>query len=228
MDPDVVQNLIYRDFSLGFHGHQHKPQYLDFRFRYGSPRKMTLISAGTLCGGAAYGYKRSYSLVQLDTENRSGKLHVREMQNDNLLMPIWGQHSSPSNPTGSLDFDFDLPSVPEVSYKQYTLVLLQGQSLYEQGDFRDASEVLLSVLDQDELARPLLLDCLLQLKDCEKITSVFDPPRGSAEAIAVMDSLWEQGRRDELAILLSSSAIASSVDPSVSEVRAKYISRLTR
>ena len=43
MDPDIVQNLIYRDFSLGLHGHQHKPEYLDYRFRHGSNRKITLI-----------------------------------------------------------------------------------------------------------------------------------------------------------------------------------------
>ena len=228
MDPDIVQNLVYRGFGLGFHGHQHKPQYLDFRFRYGSSRKITLISAGTLCGGAAYGFKRSYNLVQLDTENRSGKLHVREMQNDNLQMPIWGQHSSPSNPTGSLDFDFDPPPASESGNNRETSLLLQAQSLFEQGDFQPASEILLSVLEQDELARPFLLECLLQLKDHERIESVFYPPRGSAEAIAVMDSLWEEGRRDQLAQLLANSVIAESTDPSVSEVRAQYISRLTR
>ena len=138
MDPDIVQNLVYRGFSLGFHGHQHKPQHLDFRFRYGSARKITLISAGTLCGGAAYGFKRSYNLVQLDTENRCGKLHVREMKNHNLLMPIWGQHSLPSksNPTGSLDFEFDTPPASQSGYKQQTYLLLQAQALFEQGDFQ--------------------------------------------------------------------------------------------
>src|SRR5207244_2460691 len=32
MDPDLIQNLIDRGFSLGFHGHQHHPQFLDTRF----------------------------------------------------------------------------------------------------------------------------------------------------------------------------------------------------
>ena len=228
MDPDIVQNLVYRGFSLGFHGHQHKPQYLDFRFRYGSTRKITLISAGTLCGGAAYGFKRSYNLVQLDTENRSGKLHVREMQNDNLLMPIWGQHSSPANPSGSLDFDFDPPPASQVAYKRDTSLLLQAQSLFEQGELQHASEVLLSVIGQDELARPILLECLIQLGDHERIISVFNPPKGSAEAIAVIDSLWAEGRRDQLVQLLACSVVAESADPSVKEIRAQYVSRLTR
>lgn len=36
MDPDLIQNLIDRGFSLGFHGHQHRPQFLDTRFRHGT------------------------------------------------------------------------------------------------------------------------------------------------------------------------------------------------
>ena len=89
-------------------------------------RKITLISAGTLCGGAAYGFKRSYNLIQLDLENHSGKLHVREMQNDNLQMPIWGKHSSPPNLTGSLAFTFDPPPKPQGGHSQNISILIGG------------------------------------------------------------------------------------------------------
>ena len=51
MDPDFIQNLIDRGFSLGLHGHLHRPQYLDTKFRHGIERKITVIGAGTLCGG---------------------------------------------------------------------------------------------------------------------------------------------------------------------------------
>ena len=228
MDPDIVQNIIYRDFSLGLHGHQHKPEYLDYRFRHGSDRKLTLISAGTLCGGAAYGFKRSYNLIQLDLENHSGKLHVREMQNDNLQMPIWGKHSAPSNLTGSLDFTFDPPPQPQGGNSQNTSILMEAQLLHEQGEFGKAAEALLSLQGQDELGRPILLDCLLQMKDDAGIISIFDPPHGSLEAIAVMDSLWAEGRRERLGQLLESPTINASSDPSVTEVRTKYQMRLIR
>ena len=228
MDSDTVQNLVYRDFSLGFHGHQHRPQYLDFRFRYGSDRKMTLISAGTLCGGAAYGFRRSYNLVQLDTDKNSGKLHVREMQNENLKMPIWGPHSSPLNPTGALPFTFDPPPAPQSGHTRHTTLLLQAQILYDQSEFRQASDILSSIRETDELARRILLDCLLRLSDYERIIAAFYPPRGSAEAIAVMDSLWNEGRRDQLAELLGCSVIVDSGDPAVAEVRSKYLSRVMR
>ena len=229
MDPDIVQNLIYRDFSLGLHGHQHRPQYLDYRFQHGSDRKITLISAGTLCGGAAYGYKRSYNLIQLDLENHSGKLHVREMQNDNLQMPIWGKHLSPSNLTGSLSFAFDPPpNKPQGGHSQNTSILLEAQLLHEQGEFGKAAEALSSLQGLDELGRPILLDCLLQLRDYSSVISVFDPPQGSSEAIAVMDSLWAEGRRERLRQLLESPPIKGSLDPSVTEVRTKYQMRLIR
>lgn len=51
MDPDVLQFLIDSGFSIGFHGHQHKPQFIDERFKLGGESKITLVSAGTLCGG---------------------------------------------------------------------------------------------------------------------------------------------------------------------------------
>ena len=60
--------------------------------------------------------------------------------------------------------------------------------LHEQGEFGKAAEALLSLQGQDELGRPILLDCLLQMKDDAGIISIFDPPHGSLEAIAVMDS----------------------------------------
>ena len=51
MDAETLQNLIDAGFSIGFHGHQHKPRFIDEHFRFGAGRKITVISAGTLCGG---------------------------------------------------------------------------------------------------------------------------------------------------------------------------------
>ena len=75
MDPGIVQNLIDGGFSLGFHGHQHKPQFLDTRFRHGPNRLINLISAGTLCGGPAFRFGRAYDVVELNIGERTGRLH---------------------------------------------------------------------------------------------------------------------------------------------------------
>ena len=87
----------------------------------------------------------------------------------------------------------------------------------------------MSLQGQDELGRPILLDCLLQMKDDASIISIFDPPHGSSEAIAVMDSLWAEGMREKVkAITWVAPNKCTSTDPSVTEVRKKYHLRLMR
>jgi hypothetical protein len=228
MDPDLIQNLIDRGFSLGFHGHQHRPQFLDTRFRYGTDRKITVISAGTLCGGASYRYGRAYNIVELETDNRTGRLHVREMQNDNLSLPIWGRRSLPPNTSAYYDFQYDTPPEPTVHLNANTTALIEAQGLYEAGEYQKAADILAGVVVSDELARPLLLDCFLKLKDMPGLLATFDPPASDAEAIHVMDALWAEGRRDRLDEVLRLPLIAESADLSVMEMRKKYGARLTK
>ncbi len=226
MDPDTIQNFIDGGFSLGFHGHQHKPQYLNTRFRYGSDRRITVVSAGTLCGSAAYGFRRAYNIVELDTKARSGCLHVRVMQNDNLQMPIWGPGSVGSGSGGSLDFQFDAPPQPFVSSNQNTSFLAQAAEHFDKEQYGQAAELLLPLAERDSLARPLLLSCLTELRDAAKINSVFDPPTSAAEAIALMDALWQEGKLERLSEVLTIPLVADSTDGSVIEMKTKYTARL--
>jgi hypothetical protein len=165
MDPDLIQNLIDRGFSLGFHGHQHRPQFLDTRFRHGTDRRITVISAGTLCGGASFRFGRAYNVVELDTGTRTGRLHVREMQNDNLSLPIWGRRALPPNTSAYYDFQYDPPPEPTVHPNANTAALIEAERFYDLTDYRNAADVLAPVAASDDLARPLLLDCLIRLKD---------------------------------------------------------------
>jgi hypothetical protein len=226
MDPDLVQNLIHREFSLGFHGHQHRPQFLDTRFRHGVERGITIISAGTLCGSASFRHGRAYNIVEIDTDHRTGRLHVREMQNDNLSMPIWGRRSLPPQTSPYYEFRYDPPPIAEQGASANTVALLEAQRLYDAGDHSGAARILAGVVASDDLARPLLLDCYLKLRDMLAIIAAFDPPASEAEAIHVMDALWADGRRDRLREALRLPLIAESADPSVGEIRAKYLARL--
>lgn len=214
MDPDLVQNLIDRGFSLGFHGHQHRPQHIDARFRYGVDRKITVISAGTLCGGASYRYGRSYNVVEIDTNARTGRLHVREMQNEDLARPIWGRRSLSLNPSGYYDFGFDAPPEPPAASYPVTAALIEAQHLFDKQEYKKAADILLTrPAADDELARRLLLDCLSRLKDDTALIANFDPPVSETEAIYVMDALWAEGQRDRVHELLNSPLIANSTDP---------------
>jgi hypothetical protein len=224
MDPDVVQNLIDCGFSLGFHGHQHRPQFLDTRFRHGPDRRITVVSAGTLCGGAAFRHGRAYNIVEIDTAARTGRLHLREMQNDRLHMPIWGPRALPPNQTAYLDFTFD-PPPPFIRPNRLTVLLNDAQSHFDKGNYSEAAEVLGPLASGDPLARRLLLECLLR-GNRDAIAATFDPPESSAEAIALMDALWEEGSRPRLTEVMALPLVADSADGAVKEIRDKYAARL--
>lgn len=226
MDPDVLQNLIDCGFSLGFHGHQHRPQCLDCRFRYGGDRRIAVISAGTLCGGPAFRFGRAYNIVEIDPNERSGRLHVREMQNDNLNLPIWGARSLPPNTQSYLDFEYDPAPEPLVRVTHDTSALLEAESLYSRGEYGAAAAILDNVAATDDLARRILLECHIATGNHGEIARIFDPPQGTIEAIALMDSLWSEGRKDRLREVLAEDFIAESADPSVIELRDKYEQRL--
>jgi 3',5'-cyclic AMP phosphodiesterase CpdA len=225
MNPDIVQNLIDRGFSLGFHGHQHRPHYLDTRFRHGHERRITVISAGTLCGSASYGFKRAYNIIELNVPERTGRLHVREMRNDNLHLPIFGRRPLPAATSPYYDFRYEGPPAP-IAFNTNTVALAEAQRLYDNNDFKGAASILRSLLAAEPLARPLLLDCLVRLKDDAAITSIFDPPDSGAEAIHLMDSLWQMRNLDRLKALLAVPLIAESSDPAVIEMRKKYLARI--
>lgn len=228
MAPDFLQNLIDRGFSLGFHGHQHRPQFISTRFRHGIDRNITVISAGTLGTSEPFRNHSAYNVIELDTDNRTGRLHVREMQNDNLNLPIWGRCTLPPNTAAYYDFEFDAPPKPVCNFNVNTGALVEAQRLHGLGNYREAADLLILVAASDALARPLLLDCLVKLKDTSALVVYFDPPASDAEAIHIMDALWTEGRQERLEEILKSPLIAKSTDPSVVEMRKKYSARLRK
>lgn len=228
LDPDIVQNLINRGFSLGFHGHQHKPQFLDTRFRHGPERRITIISAGTLCGGADFRFGRAYNVVELDTEEKKGCLHVREMQNPNLSLPIWGPRSLPPFSTSYIDFDFEPPPKPVVRSDKNTIALMRAKELFDQKEYRKVAKIVLPLKASDPLARRLLLESLGQLNDTSEIIEQFDPPESAGEAISLMNALWAEKKPHRLLELLKTPPIADSTDPSIIEMQNKYAERLSK
>lgn len=225
MDPDMLQHLIDGGFSLGFHGHQHRPQFLDTRFKYGAERRITVISAGTLCGSASFRFARAYNVVELDTDAGSGRLHLREMHNDTLEFPIWAQRPLPPGSGDYLEFKFDPPPAPIMRASDATAALLRAEGLYDSGDYRGAADTLSALASRDEIARRLLVEALHKLGDTQGLIGLLDPPKSAAEAIVLMDALWNEGRRDRLRSLLDEMGL-KTLDPSVGELRNKYLARL--
>ena len=228
LDGDVIQNLIHAGFSLGFHGHQHRPEFIDTRFLYGPNRRLTLIGAGTLCGGTEPRFSRGYNLVELDVANKKGRLHVREMQNPNPQMPIWGPRGLRGSGKSYLDFSFDGPPRLVVGGPRVAEVLRAAQLQYEKGEYGEAAEALWPLAQRDDLARRLLLECLLMNERASEILRLCNPPRSSAEAIALMDALWSEGKHGRLRSFVQGGDWARFDDPSVRELRVKYLRKLSR
>jgi len=227
MPAGILQNLIDCGFSLGFHGHQHRPQCLDTRFRYGANRRITVISAGTLCGSASYNHGRAYNIVEIDTAQKTGLLHVRESQNAPAEIPIWGRRAITTDKM-TLDFQFDGPPEPLNRTDSTTQNLITAQSLYFEKRYDEAAEYLRRSAGSDELSRRLLLDCLTTLKASAEIIARFDPPQSAAEILALMDALWQEKRLERLRMLLAEPSVAASLDASVVEFRKKYQARLSK
>ena len=228
MNPDIVQNLIDSGFSLGFHGHQHRPEFLNSRFRHGVDRSITVIRAGTLCGNAAYGFGRAYNLVEIDTDANSGRLFVREVQNSASQMPIWGPRLMQSQHQHFLEFRFDAPPDSLIDSNKNTALLDEAQQLYENRRYEEASQLLSQLAATEELARRLFLECLIELDDMPGIIANFDPPASSVEAIVLMDALWGERNRTRLKEILDLPFVKESEDGAVIEMREKYAARLSR
>src|SRR5205823_6616762 len=149
------------------------------------------------------------------TGTRIGRLHSREMQNDNLQFPIWGSRPLLPGASSYLDFEYDSAPAPLVRSGQQTSVLVTAQTLYEKGDYRKAAQFLKHLASSDDLARRLLLECLQQLQDFPQIITHFDPPKSATEAIYLMDALWKNDSRERLKSILAEPVIAAFADLSV-------------
>ena len=102
-----------------------------------------MISAGTLCGSASYrSFGRAYNVVKLDRAAHRGRLHVREMLNDDLQLPIWGRRALPPETTTHLAFTFDPPPAPLRAPHRETADLLEAQRMMTAGELAAAAEIL--------------------------------------------------------------------------------------
>ncbi|MEX1194321.1 MAG: metallophosphoesterase [Dehalococcoidia bacterium] len=226
MDADTLQVLIDCGFSLALHGHQHKPQFIDERFQFGIESKITVISAGTLCGGPGVlpsGQPHSYNMVEVDTTTFSGTLHLRQMQNTSFNSPIWGPGAFPSTRASFIPFSLQPQAYSPA--ENIASVVAEAESLLSGGDPEKAVELLRPFSDH-ELARRILLDAFVATNDTKGLIELYYPPTGVAEVVYVANALSEENSLGQLRELLESPFVAESTNPAIVEIRQKYSGRL--
>jgi hypothetical protein len=225
LDRDVLQVLIDCGFSLGFHGHQHKSSFIEEYCEFGEKKRIVVISAGTLCGGAAslpMGRRRTYNLVQLNTETGEGLLHIREMANEDLASPVWTVSTTSGRDKSGRPFIFDPGKPTEIVRGQ----IVAAEELIGRREYSNAIPLLKPIYRNFPLARKLLLECYLEEECDREIAEDYWPPESASEAIAVMDALWELGDRIGMRKALELKIIHDSGDPFVRKLAAIYEKRL--
>lgn len=225
MDNDVLQLLIDAGFSIGFHGHQHRPDVIDERVRFGTGRKITVISAGTLCGGEKslpHGHDRSYNVLQVDPANYKAKLYQRRMGNDDFRQPVWTPGFFATSLTSYVEFDIQPPVIRKTAASPLAARLAEAERLVSARDYPGAKRILLGIAGTDELARRLLLACYAETGYDGDFVKVFYPPTSTAEAVNMAAALHEMGDKDRLRELLSSDFVAKSAEPAIIEIRERY------
>jgi len=226
LDSGVLQILIDSGFSVGFHGHQHKAQFIDEKFQFGSDRKITIVSAGTLCAGPKAlppGHARAYNLLEIDTKAMKARLHLRTMQNESFEQPIWGQGRFPSSLASYVEFAIQPPPpAPPGAAAE----IAKAEALIRKKEFDGAIAVLRPLAAPGSIARRMLLECYAVGDRTKELCEEFYPPESENEVIYVADALWSEKRRERLLELLSLDLVLKSTNPAVKEVVQKYSERL--
>jgi len=231
LDVELLQLLMDADVSLGFHGHQHLSQCVDERYRIGSKaRKITVVSAGTLCAGGHYlqpGEPRGYNLVELDTDAWTGRVHQRRMVNQLQSLPVWGPGHFIINNLSYIDFELCKPLVTRPGHLDMQLVLERAERLIGSHQWQEAVDVLGEAKDEP-LARPLLVKAAGELGEPRRTIDLLWPPLTSMEIVMVGGAILDSGTPDEEEAFLRLDLVSDTTDASVYDISRRIRQRRLR
>ena len=252
VEAEFLQSLMDGGFVLGFHGHQHRPQFIEHRFTADKKKALAVISAGTLCGGPRTlpsGRMRAYNLACIDIVTGKCSLHVRDMKTSNFSLPVWGAADVPDFGGSSLSFELTLhatvnrPPLEQMAPLQSDVngpvratqvvadekLALEATSeaarLLRSGRAQSAIALVRPHL-ASPLARRVTVEALLELDDWEEIERLCSPSQSNAELIALMEAKYQLGHRQELRALIDSEALALNPDPAVRQSAEQARARL--
>jgi hypothetical protein len=227
MDADVLQNLLDCGFTLALHGHQHRQDIVDHRFALDPEQRLTMVAAGTLCGGPgalASGQRRGYNVIEINPTTCRCVIHPRRMHNDTFAAPIWGPDRGPLYPEGNATVK--LWKHARVAKAQIRDLLSEGEELLRARRYDEVIAKLGPVASTESLARPFLLVALGHAGDDELTVSLLYPPRSVAEGILLAAALWSLQHLEQLGEMLRMPMFVNSDDPAARIVRDKYTPRL--
>lgn len=190
IDADFLRLLMDSNCSIGMHGHQHRSGLLENRFSVDVQRHISVISAGTLCGGPHSlppGRMRGYNVVVLDRVAGEGTVHVREMTNTDFSSPIWDRgHVSDF---GGSSMKFKLAKTRTSPPSPFKLAG-EADELIRNGQAKEAFE-LVRGHTEDVWVREMAVKALTSLRDWRAIAEFLSPPTSPADFLALCEA-YEQ------------------------------------
>lgn len=221
MDNSLLKNFISSGIVLGFHGHQHKTELIHEYSDVIEKKKITVFSAGTLCGGPKElppGNNRQYNLVELemrdDKEVIKVNLHVREKTDTSPFNnPLWTAGRIDSKLVSHYSIEIDKP-VRMGSMN----TLLEIEQLMKQGGYDEAKKRLLKLNLEDDFVRKFLVECVIQTEDFELALTVFPEPKSDEECITILNSAIQLNNKARMKELIITVRKYSSINPTINEL----------
>ncbi|OAV51465.1 hypothetical protein A6U98_01380 [Rhizobium sp. WYCCWR10014] len=224
LDAGFVQHLIDAGVTIGFHGHRHRTDCFDQKFRLGdAPRQMTVIAAGTLCAGPANlspGIPRGYNVIEIETDAAAGRVHSRQMVNQLQNIPIWAAGRFLDARGSFLNFDLSPPVEKRPAALDVELVLERASDLLGQKKWKDVITELAPIA-QNSTSRRLLVEALQHIDDSALTMEYLSQPENTNEAVMLGVALMQSTSADEVERFLRLEIVVNHSDASLKDVTAR-------
>lgn len=221
LDPRFLQLLIDSGVSLGMHGHQHRTEWFDERYRLGSnERRMVITSAATLCAGPSNlspGSPRGYNVLEIDNERWKARLHQRQMVNLQFDMPMWGPGHLVDSHLSYVDFHLSPPLLTRPAGLDLQMALESADVHLGNGEWERVLETLAGHMES-ALARKMCAKALEELNDPAFTIRVFTNPQTAEEAVLLGDAILQHGSAQDFVRYLADPFIVASIDASVTAI----------
>lgn len=225
LDASFLQLLIDGGVALGMHGHQHRTDCFDERYRLGpKKRKIVIASAASLCAGPTNlspGAPRGYNIVEIDNEALTGRLHQRQMINLQFSTPVWGPGFFFDTSLSYIDFELSPPLASRPKGLDLQLVMESADILLGSGDWKGVVD-LLSGHMEEPLARKYCSRALEELNDPFTTMKLLSGPLDISEAVLLGAAVAEVGDSQACARYLSDPFVLGSKDASIEH----FVSRI--
>lgn len=235
MDPDVVRGMIGRGFRLGLYGHQHRTQITPQHAYLPNQETMALASAGSLCAGMKElppGARRGYSIIEINDDYRSARVHVREMAFSNLfsratLAEFCGR--------SFVDLEWTTPidagGRPEDPARDKVVAVLREAeaALVEHRDAAEAIRLLLLIdAAHHPFGRRLLLRAAEEAGEWEQVIEITREPQSIEELVLGVDAYLKRSHYDEARVMLDTNSTRLALSAATLDDMLKRIELMRR